>query len=46
MIKLIAKVKFRAFGITFATFNRVIEFDPNVDAVLLNERGVYLKIEA
>jgi hypothetical protein len=52
MIKLTLRVKFRAFGFTFGTIERVIPvnlnvpFVPPISTVLCDERGVYLKIEA
>lgn len=56
MIRITLHIKSRAFGVTFGTFERVVEvqlpFDersiPRVpfSKVLLDERGVYLKIEA
>ena len=52
MIKLTLRVKFRAFGFTFGSIERIIPvqlnvpFVPPISAELVNERGVYLKIEA
>ena len=52
MIKLTLRVKFRAFGITFGSLEREIPvnlgvpFVPPINVVLLDERGVFLKVEA
>lgn len=51
MITIYIKVKFRAFGITFSTFDKVVEWSvgvpvPSFEKVLVDERGVYLKVSA
>jgi hypothetical protein len=46
MIKITLRVKFRAFGITLGYVNRTVEFDPTVSQVIMDERGVYVKVEA
>lgn len=51
MITIYIKVKFRAFGITFSTFEKTIEWNvgvpvPPFKAFTLDERGVYLKVSA
>ena len=51
MITVYIKVKFRAFGVTFSTFEKTIEINvgvplPSYEGVLVNERGVYLKVSA
>jgi hypothetical protein len=53
MIKLTLRIKFRAFFVDLLKIERVFDVDLGVPPVyppysseLLNERGVYLKVEA
>lgn len=54
MIRITLKIKSRAFGVTIGTFERVFKFDlPNAlfdrhetSIVLMDERGIFLKVEA
>ena len=55
MIKLTLRIKFRAFFVDLLKIERVFEVPynlpagtprPKLDNILINERGVYLKIDA
>ena len=54
MIKITLRIKFRAFFVDLLKIERVFDVElipyavplPHYSQVLLNERGVYLKIEA